>query len=95
MGAVDFQEHRYWKGPTWVNTNWAIIEGLRYQGHPEPADELRLRTLALVDEHGFAEYFSPLTGAGHGAPEFSWTAALTVDLAVQAPDDTASISRRA
>jgi hypothetical protein len=95
VDAVEFQELRYWKGPTWVNTNWAIVEGLRYQGHPDLADELRRRTLALVDEHGFAEYFSPLTGDGHGAPEFSWTAALTVDLAVQAPDDTASISRRA
>ena len=95
VDAVGFQERRYWKGPTWVNTNWAIVEGLRYQGHSEPAAELRRRTLALVDEHGFAEYFSPLTGDGHGAPEFSWTAALTVDLAVQAPDDTASISRSA
>jgi hypothetical protein len=95
VGAGEFQEHRYWKGPTWVNTNWAIIEGLRYQGRAELADELRRRTLALVDEHGFAEYFSPFTGDGHGAPEFSWTAALTVDLVVQAPDDTASISRRA
>jgi hypothetical protein len=92
VGAVDFQEHRYWKGPTWVNTNWAIVEGLRQAGHANLADDLRRRTLALVDEHGFAEYFSPLTGAGHGAPEFSWTAALTIDLAVQAPDDTASIS---
>jgi len=95
VDAVEFQELRYWKGPTWVNTNWAIVEGLRYQGHPDLADELRRRTLALVDEHGFAEYFSPVSGDGHGAPEFSWTAALTVDLAVQAPDDTASISRRA
>ncbi len=43
--------------------------------------ELRRRTLALVDEHGFAEYFSPLTGDGHGAPDFSWTAALAIDLA--------------
>jgi hypothetical protein len=95
VDALEFQELRYWKGPTWVNTNWAIVEGLRHQGYPDLADELRRRTLALVDEHGFAEYFSPLTGDGHGAPEFSWTAALTVDLAVQAPDDTASISRSA
>ena len=38
------------------------------------------RTLELVDRSGFAEYFSPLTGTGYGAPDFSWTAALTIDL---------------
>ena len=58
-----------------------IVQGLDRHGEPDLADELRRRTLALVDEHGFAEYFSPLTGAGHGADEFSWTAALAIDLA--------------
>ena len=36
--------------------------------------------LALV--HGFPEYVNPLTGAPHGTRSFSWTAALTLDLAV-------------
>ena len=45
------------------------------------AAALRARTLALVDTAGFAEYFSPTAGTGHGAPQFSWTAALTIDLA--------------
>jgi hypothetical protein len=80
LDADEHQEHRYWQGPTWVNTNWAIIEGLRAHDHGPLADELRARTLALVDAHGFAEYFSPRTGEGHGAPEFSWTAALTIEL---------------
>jgi glycogen debranching enzyme len=83
LDTPDFQEHRYWKGPTWVNTNWAIVEALRARGRGDLAADLRARTLALVDEHGFAEYFSPRTGAPHGAPEFSWTAALTIDLARQ------------
>ena len=80
IGAPDFHETRYWKGPTWVNTNWMVIQGLERLGETDLADDLRRRTLALVDEHGFAEYFSPLTGEGHGAPEFSWTAALAIDL---------------
>jgi hypothetical protein len=83
--APQFQEARYWKGPTWVNTNWLIIEGLQTYGAHGAADELRQRTLALVDQHHdgrrvFAEYFSALTGAPFGAEEFSWTAALTLDL---------------
>ncbi len=81
VDATDFHETRYWKGPTWVNTNWMIVAGLERAGEHELADELRRRTLDLVDEHGCAEYFSPFTGEGHGAPDFSWTAALAIDLA--------------
>jgi hypothetical protein len=82
LEARHFQDHRYWAGPSWVNTNWAIVEALLRRGHADVAADLRERTLALVDEHGFAEYFSPTTGTPHGAPEFSWTAALTIDLAM-------------
>lgn len=82
LEARHFQDHRYWAGPTWVNTNWAIVEALHRRGHDDLADALRARTLRLVDESGFAEYFSPLDGSPHGAPEFSWTAALAIDLAV-------------
>lgn len=81
LEARHFQDHRYWAGPTWVNTNWAIVQGLRQQGHDDLADDLRDRTLRLVEEAGFAEYFSATTGTAHGAPEFSWTAALAIDLA--------------
>ena len=27
--APHFDAHRYWKGPTWINMNWAIVHGLR------------------------------------------------------------------
>jgi hypothetical protein len=77
-----FRAVRYWKGPAWVNTNWMIIEGLAGHGEAELAEELRRRTLAMVDAAGCWEYFSPLNGSGHGAPDFSWTAALTIDLAL-------------
>ncbi|MET0421528.1 MAG: trehalase family glycosidase [Acidimicrobiia bacterium] len=80
--ASQFREVRYWKGPTWVNTNWMIIEGLAGYGEAELAEKLRQQTLALVEQSGPWEYFSPLDGTGHGAPEFSWTAALTIDLAL-------------
>ncbi len=80
LDAPEFQESRYWKGPTWVNMNWAIIQGLEEYGDVELAQDLRRRTLEVVDGHGFSEYFSPLTGEGYGADEFSWTAALTIEL---------------
>ncbi len=80
VGTPEFQEARYWKGPTWVNTNWAVVQGLEEYGETDLADDLRARTLDLVDRSGFSEYFSPLTGEGYGAGEFSWTAALTIAL---------------
>jgi len=78
--AADFDDDRYWMGPTWVNTNWLIVRGLRSSGAHELADDLRERTLRLVEQRGFSEYFSAITGEGFGADDFSWTAALTLDL---------------
>jgi glycogen debranching enzyme len=80
IDAKQFDAARYWRGPTWINTNWLIIEGLRTTGDDGTAEELRQRTLELVDRSGFAEYFSALDGEGYGAAEFSWTAALVLDL---------------
>jgi hypothetical protein len=83
IDARQFDADRYWRGPTWINTNWLVVEGLRRTGHPDVASELRRRTLDLVAHSGFAEYFSALDGEGYGAPEFSWTAALVLDLIVR------------
>jgi hypothetical protein len=85
IDSKHFDAHRYWRGPTWVNTNWLIIESLRTAGADETATELVRRTLDLVDRSGFAEYFSALDGEGFGAPEFSWTAALVLDLLEPSP----------
>lgn len=75
-----FQEHCYWQGPTWINTNWLIIEGLKRYGFNEEAENLRMKSIELVTHHGSYEYFSPLDGSPAGAHPFSWTAALVIDL---------------
>ena len=75
-----FQAHRYWQGPTWINTNWLIIDGLERYGFKDHAEALRETTLELVEKSGLYEYFSPLDGSPAGIPNFSWTAALTIDL---------------
>ncbi|MBC7581397.1 glycoside hydrolase [Aeromicrobium sp.] len=75
-----FDAKRYWQGPTWVNTNWLIIDGLKRYGYDDHAAALTEMTLEMVSQSGFAEYFNPLTGAAAGANNFSWTAALTIDL---------------
>jgi len=75
-----FDPQRYWQGPTWINTNWLIIDGLRRYGFDNHADALTEATLDLVRLSGFYEYFSPIDGKPSGAQNFSWTAALTIDL---------------
>lgn len=75
-----FDPDGYWQGPTWINTNWLIIDGLERMGYADHAEALRQSTLDLVRTHGFYEYFTPNSGEPAGAANFSWTAALAIDL---------------
>lgn len=74
-----FQPLRYWQGPTWINTNWLIAEGLQRYGYQAEAAHIRQQSIALVERGGSYEYFSPIDGTPAGAHPFSWTAALTID----------------
>jgi hypothetical protein len=76
----DFDDKLYWQGPSWVNINWLIIKGLERYGYTDIAQKLTLKTLGMISNSGFSEYFSPITGQGLGADNFSWTAALLLDL---------------
>lgn len=80
LNSANFDPFKYWQGPTWINTNWLIIEGLRRYGFNEEAKLLAERTIELVSLNGPSEYFSPLDGTPAGADNFSWSAALTIDL---------------
>lgn len=75
-----FNSKRYWQGPTWINMNWLIIDGLRRYGFKDHADVLTESTVEMIAKSGIAEYYDPLTGEPLGADDFSWTAALAIDL---------------
>jgi glycogen debranching enzyme len=75
-----FDPRRYWRGPVWINVNWFLVRGLERCGLVAEAEELRHLTLRLVSESGFAEYYHPATGEPLGSRDFSWSAALTLDL---------------
>lgn len=75
-----FQPKGYWQGPTWANINWLVIDGLKRYGFKDHALALHESTLEMIGKSGFSEYFDPLTGEAAGASNFSWTAALTIDL---------------
>jgi hypothetical protein len=81
-----FDARRYWRGPTWVNVNWLLVEGLVRAGLGPAAGRLAARTIEMVARAGFFEYFDPLTGEGLGSDEFGWTAALVIDLMAAWPE---------
>lgn len=80
LNSTYFDPYKYWQGPTWVNTNWLIIDGLSRNGYEAEAKVLKNRTLEMVSKSGLYEYFNPLNAKPAGAANFSWTAALTIDL---------------
>lgn len=80
LNSPYFRPNRYWQGPTWINMNWLIIDGLQRNGRIKEAEQLRKQTVELVRQGGMYEYFSPIDGSKAGAPNFNWTAALTLDL---------------
>jgi len=75
-----FDPIRYWRGPVWIQMTWLAADGLDRVREHDRADRLRAGVLQLVDRVGWYEYFDPVAFTGHGADDFSWTAALTLDL---------------
>lgn len=75
-----FDRGAYWRGPTWVNTNWLVWLGALTHRLDAVADLLLGSTLRLVRQSGFREYFDPFDGSGRGDHDFSWSAALVLDL---------------
>jgi len=68
-----------WRGPLSMNTNWFLVHGLRQHGYYDLADEIAKKSKELVKQHGFNEFYNPLTGEPVGANEFGW-ATLVVDM---------------
>lgn len=80
ISSTWFDPNNYWQGPTWINANWLIIDGLKRMGFDDHAKVLTQSTLELVKKYGFYEHFNPINGEPAGDVNFSWTAALTIDL---------------
>jgi hypothetical protein len=81
-----FDAQRYWRGPIWINLNWLIYRGLKKYELHEIAQKVKDDTLYLMKTHGFYEYFDPRKAVdatlseGYGGANFSWSAALTINL---------------
>lgn len=75
-----WEPRRYWRGPVWIIMNWFIMEGLRRYGYDDLAETLQRDTLGLIEAAGFREYYDPRDGSGCGSTDFSWSAALAIEL---------------
>jgi glycogen debranching enzyme len=65
-----------WRGPTWAFNNWFLYHALRRRGFEQSAERLRSSLEKLVERSGFREYYDPIEGTGHGAPNFTWSGLL-------------------
>lgn len=87
-----FHDTGYWQGPTWINTNWLLYDGLKRYGFTDEAEAVRKSSLDLIENAGFYEYFSPNSGEPAGIPNFSWTAALAIEFLSYKPRYQATVA---
>jgi glycogen debranching enzyme len=83
----NYEPQTMWRGPVWANINYIFVEALHQIGRHELADSLREKTLALImSQPGIYEYYDADTGQppATAANSFGWTAAVFIDLAIQA-----------
>jgi putative isomerase len=79
-----------WRGPVWANINYFFIEALQEIGRFEPASKLRAHTLEMISSQpGISEYYDSKTGVAppKAIPAFGWTAAVYIELAIQASQE--------
>lgn len=78
--SADFDSTRYWRGPVWLIVNTMIADGLAQAGETAMADRISADSIGLIEEGGFAEYYDPITAQPCGGAQFTWTAAMVIDI---------------
>jgi glycogen debranching enzyme len=82
-----YDPEKMWRGPVWANINYFFVEALRQVGEDELARQLREKTLEMIMSHpSIYEFYNSETGEPpvKAANIFGWTAAVFIDLAIQA-----------
>ena len=75
-----FNKIRYWRGPVWLIMNYMIEKGLNEMGYDKLAQRIADDSKKLVNTAGMAEYFDPIEGSPLGGANFSWTAAIYLEM---------------
>lgn len=92
LDTPDFDPVNMWRGPSWINVNWMVVEGLHRQGYDREARLLARRTVETVGSRyrrgrrirspHIWEWYQPHTGRPLGNNNFSWSA-LVIDLIIR------------
>ncbi len=77
---ADFDALRYWRGPVWLIVNYMIADGLTRGGFDDAAEHILADCLRLIHESGFAEYYDPINAEPAGGDQFTWTAAMVIEI---------------
>ncbi len=67
----------------WINTHWLLLQGLRRYGFQEKTENVKRDIITRIEGCGFHEYFNPYQDFGCGTDNFSWTAAIFIDIALE------------
>lgn len=82
--SKNYNPVKYWRGPVWINLNWLIYRGLKRYGYNELSHRIKQETINYIEHHGFYEYFDArkqlFEKSAYGGNNFSWSAALILDL---------------
>ncbi|MBV2361546.1 hypothetical protein KUH32_17415 [Thalassococcus sp. CAU 1522] len=78
--APEFDSLRYWRGPVWLIVNYMIADGLKNAGQRAMSERIFSDCIRLIEESGFAEYYDPITAEGCGGGDFTWTAAMVIEI---------------
>lgn len=73
QSAAAYDPDAYWRGAAWPNMSYLLWVAAQRRGEQDLADEIAEQTRAGAVASGWAEYWNPHNGTGHGAAPQSWT----------------------
>jgi hypothetical protein len=73
----DFDSNTWgWNGPTWIPSNWLVMEGLARAGRVDAANEVLTKTIEMMSQPGgfptASEQYNSQTGMPFGVADYSW-----------------------
>ena len=77
-----YESGGYWRGPSWPETTFFAVNGLRAYGYTKIAEAIREHFLnwCATNADALYEYYDSKSGKGLGEPQYSGTAAFLIEL---------------
>jgi Mannosylglycerate hydrolase MGH1-like glycoside hydrolase domain len=72
-----YQPDLYWRGAAWMQLNYLVALAASRWERTELASAIGAMSRRAARVSGFAEYWNPETGAGHGAIPLTWSTLVT------------------